>query len=258
MAKVPIFSLYPQPDSDSTEPIDAAQAIGAEERRSTDSKRPWVYVNMVSSLDGATALGGVSGGLGGPADKVVFSALRAQADLIVAGAQTVRAESYRAPQTPPGVQAARISRGQSARPTIVVVSASASLGDDLELFDDPSYEPILVTGAKADQKRLAALESKMRIIRQAGDRVDLADMLRLFASEGHQRCLVEGGPSLNGQFIADGLVDEWNMTLSPVIASGDSSRPAHGPAAAQGDRLDLVRLWNAEGLLFGRWIRRSD
>lgn len=258
MAKVPIYNLYPQQGTDSTEPIDPAKAIGAEERKSRDPERPWVYVNMVSSLDGATALDGVSGGLGGPADQEVFSALRAQADLIIAGAQTVRAESYRAPQTSPNIQAARIARGQSALPTIVVISASASLEEDLRLFDDPSYEPILVTGAKADQKRLQALEPKMRIICQSGDRVDLAAMLRLFASEGHQRCLVEGGPSLNGQFIADGLVDEWNMTLSPVIASGDSSRPAHGPAAAQGDRLDLVRLWHAEGLLFGRWIRRSD
>ncbi len=215
-------------------------------------------MNMVSSLDGATALEGVSGGLGGPADQQVFSALRAQADLIVAGAQTVRAENYRAPQTSEAVQAERIARGQTPRPTIVVVSGSASLETDSRLFDDPTYEPVLVTGTKADPERVRALQPKMRIVVQDNDRVDLAEMLELFASEGNKRCLVEGGPSLNGQFISDGLVDEWNMTLSPVMASGSSSRPAHGPTATEGDRLDLVRLWHAEGLLFGRWVRRSD
>lgn len=253
-----INQLLPSPEFDSGAFVDVLSAITSEDRTPRDSRSPWVYINMVSSLDGATALDGVSGGLGGPGDKEVFSALRAQADIIIAGAETVRAESYRAPQTPPKVQSARVARGQTARPLIVVVSGSASLNGNIPLFDDPTYVPMLVTGTAASASRLRALETKMDIVRQNNDRVDLSEMLQMLAAQGHKRCLVEGGPSLNGQFISDDLVDEWNMTLSPVLASGSSSRPAHGSAAAEGHRVDLVRLWEAEGLLFGRWIRRSD
>jgi riboflavin-specific deaminase-like protein len=257
-ALTPMFDqLFPTPPTEDSAPLQVLEAITAEDRTPPASDRPWVYINMVSSLDGATALDGVSGGLGGAADKQVFNALRAQADIIIAGAETIRAESYHAPQTSPQVQAERVARGQNALPLIVVVSGSASLDPDLRLFDDPSYVPMLVTGTAANESRLAALETKMNIVRQKSDRVDLSEMLKMLASHGHKRCLVEGGPSLNGQFISDGLVDEWNMTLSPVVASGSSSRPAHGPTAAQGQRLDLLRLWHAEGLLFGRWVRGS-
>ncbi|MCU1354847.1 MAG: hypothetical protein JWM89_265, partial [Acidimicrobiales bacterium] len=38
---------------------------------------------MVASIDGATTIEGFSGGLGGPADKEVFSAIRAVADVIL-------------------------------------------------------------------------------------------------------------------------------------------------------------------------------
>ena len=238
--------------------IDPMRAITIEDRVSSKAGRPWVYVNMVSSIDGATAVDGVSGALGGPADQLVFSALRAQADLIVAGAQTVRAEDYRPPQTQPEVQKVRLARGQSAKPLIVVVSASASVTPDMRLFSDPNYIPVLITGSDASPERLAALDGKARIIRQPGPTVDLSAMLDLLGSEGHKKCLVEGGPSLNGQFVSEGLVDEWNMTLSPILASGNSSRPAHGPATHEGQRLDLVRLWHADGLLFGRWVRGAD
>ena len=57
---------------------------------------------MVATVDGATAVDGRSGGLGGPADKGVFGAIRAVADVILVGAGTVRAERYGSPRTPPG------------------------------------------------------------------------------------------------------------------------------------------------------------
>ena len=89
---------------------------------------------MVASVDGATAIDGVSGGLGGPADKQVFSAIRGVADVILAGAGTVRAERYGPPRTPPSIQAARRARGQAAKPRLAVVSRSLDL--------DPGHGPV--------------------------------------------------------------------------------------------------------------------
>jgi hypothetical protein len=71
----------------------------AGDEREPPVDRPWVMSNMISSIDGAAALDGVSGGLGGPGDKAVFSALRSVADVVLAAAGTVRAERYRPPQT---------------------------------------------------------------------------------------------------------------------------------------------------------------
>ena len=57
--------------------------------------RPWVRANMVASADGAAALDGRSGGLGGPADRMVFNILRSICDVILVGAGTARAERYK-------------------------------------------------------------------------------------------------------------------------------------------------------------------
>lgn len=51
-------------------------------------------MSMISSADGAISIDGVSGGLGGPADRSVFRHLRSLADGVLVGAETVRSESY--------------------------------------------------------------------------------------------------------------------------------------------------------------------
>jgi hypothetical protein len=60
--------------------------------------RPFVRVNMVSTLDGAVAFSGRAGRLGGPGDKLLFSVLRSLADVVLVGAGTVRVERYGPPR----------------------------------------------------------------------------------------------------------------------------------------------------------------
>ena len=58
--------------------------------------RPWLRVNMVSTVDGsATGPNGKSGGINNAADKRVFDTLRRLCDCVVVGAGTARDEGYR-------------------------------------------------------------------------------------------------------------------------------------------------------------------
>ena len=52
------------------DPVDAAALYGDLPSART---RPAVRLNMIASIDGATAVAGVSGGLGGPADQALFA-----------------------------------------------------------------------------------------------------------------------------------------------------------------------------------------
>ena len=72
-------------------------------------------VNMVASVDGAIAIDGVSGGLGGDGDSMAFRAIRASCDWIVAAAGTIRAERYRIPEPPRKPQPC-IAAGRSEAP----------------------------------------------------------------------------------------------------------------------------------------------
>ncbi|HEV3398147.1 MAG TPA: dihydrofolate reductase family protein [Actinomycetes bacterium] len=175
--------------------------------------RPAVRLNMIASVDGATTVGGVSGGLGGRADRALFLRLRSLADGILVAAGTVRAEGYRPSVTP-----------------IAVVSRSLRLDWETPFFTAPIARPILLTVARApaDQRGRAA---ELADVVVAGDRdVDLAVALAALAERGWRNVLAEGGPTLNGQLARAGLLDELCLTLSPRLAGGAAKRLLDGPA----------------------------
>ena len=62
--------------------------------------RPWVGLCMITSIDGATAVSGRSGGLANASDKLVFRTIRQAADVVIVGANTAAGEGYRQPGKP--------------------------------------------------------------------------------------------------------------------------------------------------------------
>src|SRR5437870_11426142 len=96
--------------------------------------RPAVRLNMIVSVDGGTSWGGVSGALGGPADKQLFSVLRSFADVVLVAAGTVRSEGYGPAALPAALRDARVERGQAPVPPIAVVSRSCVLDWESPFF----------------------------------------------------------------------------------------------------------------------------
>ncbi len=90
-------------------------------------QRPAVRLNMIVSVDGGTSWGGVSGALGGPADKALFSVLRSLTDVVLVAAGTMRAEHYGPAMIPVPVQdalcTARSGTSASYRSGVAAVSA---------------------------------------------------------------------------------------------------------------------------------------
>ncbi len=243
--------LFPRFEDD----VDAAALYTADDRP-TPVGRPWVLLNMITSVDGATALDGLSGGLGTPADRIVFRALRGLADIVVAAAGTVRAEGYGPPRTAPDVEDARVARGQTPHPRIAVVSGSLSLDLSSPLFTQTHPPPLVITGAGADQARRVEVARTADLL-LAGDerRVDLPEAFAALAELGMSTALVEGGPGLNGQLIEAGLVDEVCLSVAPVLAGGDSRRMVHGAELSGPFGLHLDRVLEADGLLLFRYVR---
>lgn len=234
--------------------IDPKVEIHTEHRPGTTQK-PWVMTNMIASLDGATAVDGLSGALGGPADQRMFGAIREVPSVILVGAATANAEQYRPANPSPEAQRRRLDHGRPARAAIAIVTSSLRLDPTLPLLSEPGYRPIVLTTANAPADRRAALEDKVDIIEAGDERVNMATAINALGELGHTIVLAEGGPRINGQLIADNLIDEWNMTISPLLASGDSARPAVGQSPAEVDHFELSRLWLDDSLLFGRWCR---
>lgn len=206
------------------------QTAYADDRRARVGERPWVMVNMIASLDGATAVEGRSGGLGGPADRAVFDELRSLADMIVVGAQTVRTERY-GPARKPGQR-------------IGVITASADLDWSWPLFESGSG--FVITTETAPAVPVAS-------VRTPGDRVDLRHALSQLNANV---VLAEGGPRLNGDLLAEGLVDELCLTIAPKLVGGRSSRVMTSATATPSD-MDLAHVASDQGYLFVRAVRRT-
>ena len=67
--------------------------------------------------------------------------------------------------------------------------------------------------------------------------------------------LCEGGPSINAQLFAAGLIDELCLTISPLLAGGDEPRIAQGTPVTPPARLHVVHIAEDDHYLFVRYVR---
>ena len=215
--------------------------------------RPGLRVNMVASVDGATAIGGRSGPLGGPADRAVYRLLRSLADVVLVAAGTVRAENYKPALVYDEYLQARRARGQRDAPRIAVVTRTVDLDFDLPLYREAAEQTIIVTSADAPADRLAVARSVCDVIAVGEGQVDLAAAVTALAGLGADHVLCEGGPSLNGALARANLIDEICLTTSPLIASGDAKRIVTGPDLAAPTAFELRSLLEQDGFLLARY-----
>jgi riboflavin biosynthesis pyrimidine reductase len=203
---------------DPADPVDPYEAL-------RPPPGPWVRVDFVTSVDGTvTDAEGRSGGLGGPGDKVVFSALRAHADVVLVGAGTARAEGYGPHRPTAANRARRRADGRAETAAIAVVSGSLELDPDAPLFTQAQVPTVVVTHAAAPADRRAALERAGRVLVAGRDRVDLGEALRGLRALGLASVVCEGGPVLAGTLFTAGLADELCLTLAPTVTGRGGPR----------------------------------
>ena len=222
-------------------PVDPVDPVAVYGDLPVAQGRPAVRLNMIASVDGATTLAGVSGGLGGPADHALFAVLRSLAEVVLVAAGTVRAERYGPSSTP-----------------IAVVSRSLRLDWDAPFFTAQLARPLVVTVAQAPPDQLARAAAVADVI-VAGDRdVDLAAALAALGDRGFQAVLAEGGPTLNGQLAGAGLLDEVCLTLSPRLAGGSAKRILDGLSLSAVEGLRLCSVCEQDEYLFLRYSPGGD
>jgi riboflavin biosynthesis pyrimidine reductase len=209
----------------------------------TAEGRPAVRLNMISSVDGATAVEGVSGGLGGLADKRVFAVLRSLADVVLVAAGTVRAEHY---------------GPASAALPIAVVTRSAHLDWQSPFFTEADARPIVVTVEDAPKENLAHAGEVADLVLAGRGGVDFRLALDALALRGVRSVLAEGGPTLNAQLALAGVLDEVCLTFSPKLAAGNAKRILDGPALPAPTALRLRSVCEEDDYLFLRYRGGSE
>lgn len=211
-------------------------------------------VDFVSSVDGAATSGGASEGLQTPGDNRVFVAMRDLADVVLAGAGTVRTEGYGQIRLSPQRLAIRRHYGLADTLPTAVVSRALNLDPTAALFTASDTRTIVLTCAAGDPAARTALERVADVVICGDHEVDLPAARAALEQRGLRRILCEGGPTLFADLARAGVADELCLSMTPIL-TGPGERRIVGGSAWPGDPrpLTLASLLEEDGALFARY-----
>ena len=184
---------------------------------------PFVRVKLAMSLDGRTAMAsGESQWITGPAARSAVQRLRAQASVVITGADTVLADgarlTVRADEL--GLDAEQTALAMSRAPLRVLIDGRLRVPLDAPFF---KAGPALVATCvpPAEQYRTGP---ECLVIPGENGQIDLRQLLRALAARDVNEVLVEAGPRLAGAFAEQGLVDEYQIFIAAKFL-GSTARP---------------------------------
>lgn len=242
------------------------------------ASRPYVIGNFVQAVDGPVTFGKGNANplFAHPMDRLLMSVLRAMADAVVVGKETLMDDPPKftwhwKTMAPPGTEGMMAdfakSLGKKGPQKNVFVSARGTGFDfSRKVFRDADVQAVIATtsaGAEIIKQGIAALAQKPAVeVWQLDDGkggVDLKSLLKKLHEAGCRLVLTEGGPALYGSFEKEDLIDEIFLTQRPMIVGNgkDAPRPtfsaySHAPGAQKS--LSLVSVKKSEDdVLFLRW-----
>jgi len=225
------------PDAASAPPDGALDDTALLTAYACPAGRPWLRALMLQTADGSSAGGdGRSGSVSGPGDRRVLRAVRANADVVLVGSGTARAEGYRPAALP-----------------IALVSGSLQLDLDSPLFTEARHRTLVLTSRASDPGRRSEVARSADLIVAGDTHVDLAAAIAALRERGLLRVVCEGGPTLLAAVAAAGVLDEVCLTTAPSLVAGDAPRITQGPWLPQPLPLRLTHLLEEDAFLFARY-----
>lgn len=214
--------------------------------------RPFVYVNMISTVDGRAARDGRSATIGGEADLQRLLDLRTRADAVLLGTGTLRAEGYDRLVRSEERRARRRAEGLAEDPVAVILSRRFDVPWGAGLFRAPEQPVLIYTGVDAGEP--PDVPAPVEVVRL--DVPGLTQMLADLRGRGVRALLSEGGPTMHGALWAAGVVDELYLTIAPLI-TGDADEPSivEGGRLPEAVELELVSVDRVGSELFLRYGR---
>ena len=202
--------------------------------------RPWVGLNMVTSLDGRAQRDGTAEGLSTRADRRLMRLLRAAHDAVAYGAGTLRKVDLWT-DVPADLAARRVAADRTPQPLAVLIGGADPIPTDRRWFTTEQPR-LIVVGSEGPREVLGA-----EVVVAPTPRPQPDWVLALLAERGIGSMLLEGGPTLNAVFHAAGLIDELHWTVGALLLGGEGFQMiAPGPPNPRPGRLVSVHRHDDE------------
>ncbi|GLW68957.1 hypothetical protein Kpho02_12560 [Kitasatospora phosalacinea] len=172
-------------------------------------------------------------------------ALRADSDAVLVGGGTLRADNPRLLVNSAGRRAERVAAGRPPYPLKVTLSASGRLDPQLRFWHTGGAKLAYTTDAAAPALRAALAGAPGTEVVGLGPQVALGAVLDDLGARGVRRLMVEGGGAVHTRFLAEGLADELQVAVAPLLVGQADAPRFLSPAAYPGGPTRRMRLLGA-------------
>lgn len=177
--------------------------------------RPKVILSAAMTLDGKIATKKGDSRLSSKQDKVRIHKLRSKVDAILVGSNTVKRDDP--------MLTVRYTKGKN--PLRVILDSKAEINLKSQIIKTCKKIPtILAVSKKASKQNISNLKKhSLEIVVVGENKINIKNLLKVLSKKKIKTLLVEGGGTVNWEFIKQGLVDEMIVTITPYLVGGQKA-----------------------------------
>ena len=180
-----------------------------------EKSRPKVILSAAMTLDGKIATKTGDSKLSSIQDKVRIHKLRSKVDAILVGSNTIKRDDP--------LLTVRHTKGKN--PLRIILDSKANIDQKSQIIKTCKKIPtIIAVSKKASKKNIDKLKKyPLEIIITGNKLVNIKNLLRILSKKKIKTLLVEGGGTVNWEFVKQGLVDEIIITITPYLIGGKNA-----------------------------------
>jgi len=180
-----------------------------------EKSKPYVILSAATSIDGKIATRTGSSELSSKQDSVRLHKLRSKVDGILVGKNTVLLDDP--------LLTVRHTKGKN--PIRIILDSKGSISKKSQILQTSNEVPtIIAVSKKISKSNLEKLRRfPVEIIITGKNSVNIKSLLKKLSDKNIKTILVEGGGTINWEFIKHDLFDEIIITISPFLIGGNDA-----------------------------------
>ena len=192
-----------------------------------EKSNPKIILSAAISIDGKIATVSGDSKLSSKKDLIRLHKLRSQVDAILVGKNTVNKDNP--------LLTVRYSKGRN--PVRIILDSRGTISIKSKILQTSNkVKTIVVVSKKITKKNLQKLKKfPLEIIMIGDNQVNINSLMKNLGKRKIKTVLLEGGGTINWEFIKNNLVDEFYITVTPFILGGKDSI-----TLVQGDGFDKI------------------
>ena len=180
-----------------------------------EKSRPYVILSAAISIDGKIATKTGDSKFSSKQDSIRLHKLRSKVDAILVGKNTVAVDDP--------LLTVRHTKGKN--PIRIVLDSKGTLSEKSKILQtSDKIKTIIVVSKKITKSNYKKLNKfPVELIVMGESSINIKSLLRKLSAKKIKTILVEGGGTINWEFIKQNIFDELIVTLSPFLIGGNNA-----------------------------------